>query len=154
MSFTLTTPITGLAQTGFTAPTYTLVSDLSPDNNGKQVAISALGGTQVGVTAHSVSSPFLINMIRPKVFQSLGKPNLNGLISKVPVNVFKLITLKGVTPAVNQPYQKLQITTTIAVPAGSDTYDAANIRAALSAHGGAISQQAAGLGDTLISGIV
>jgi hypothetical protein len=154
MSFTLTSPITGSAQTGFTAPTYTHVSDFSPDNNGKQVAVSALGGTQVGVTFHSVSSPFLLNMIRPRVFQSLGKPNLNGLITKVPVNVFKLITLKGVTPAVNQPYQKLQITTIISVPAGSDTYDAPNVRAALSAHIGGLSQQSAGLGDTLITGVV
>lgn len=58
MSFTLTSPITGAAQTGFTSPTYTLTSDLAPDNNGKQVAVTALGGTQVGVTTHSVAAPF------------------------------------------------------------------------------------------------
>lgn len=152
--FTLTTPITGLAQTGFTAPTYTIAVDQSPDGLGKQVTVSALGGTQAGVTVHSMSSPFTINCTRPRTFQSLGKPNLNGLISKNPRNVFKVITRKGVTPAVNQPYQIMLITTVIEVPAGADTYDAPNVRAALSAHAGAIAQQPAGLGDTLITGTV
>lgn len=155
MSFTLTSPITGLAQTGLTSPTYTHVVDLAPDNNGKQVAVTALGGTQTGVTTHSVSSPFICNFVRPKVFRSLGKPNpTTGLIKDVPFNTFKLITIKGVTPASGQPFAKLRVTTIIDCPAGSDTYDAPNIRAALSAHFGALSQQSAGAGDTVVSGIV
>jgi len=153
--FTLTTPITGTAQTGLTAPTYTLISDLAPDNNGKQVAVSALGGTQTGVTVHSVASPFTITFTRPRVFKQLGKPNpTTGLIKDVPRNTFKLITRKGVTPLANQPFVNLQITTIVDVPAGSDTYDSANIRAALSAHIGALSQQSAGAGDTLVNGVV
>jgi hypothetical protein len=153
--FTLTTPITGAAQTGLTAPTYTLISDLAPDNNGRQVAISALGGTQAGVTVHSVASPFTITFTRPRVFKQLGKPNpTTGLIKDVPRNTFKLITRKGVTPLASQPFVNLQITTIVDVPAGSDTYDSANIRAALSAHIGALSQQSAGAGDTLVNGVV
>jgi hypothetical protein len=153
--FTLTTPITGAAQTGLTAPTYTLISDLAPDNNGKQVAVSALGGTQAGVTVHSVASPFTITFTRPRVFKQLGKPNpTTGLIKDVPRNTFKLITRKGVTPLANQPFVNLQITTIVDVPAGSDTYDSSNIRAALSAHIGALSQQSAGAGDTLVNGVV
>jgi hypothetical protein len=153
--FTLTTPITGAAQTGLTAPTYTLISDLAPDNNGRQVAVSALGGTQAGVTVHSVASPFTITFTRPRVFKQLGKPNpTTGLIKDVPRNTFKLITRKGVTPLASQPFVNLQITTIVDVPAGSDTYDSANIRAALSAHIGALSQQSAGAGDTLVNGVV
>jgi hypothetical protein len=153
--FTLTTPITGAAQTGLTAPTYTLISDLAPDNNGRQVAISALGGTQAGVTVHSVASPFTITFTRPRVFKQLGKPNpTTGLIKDVPRNTFKLITRKGVTPLASQPFVNMQITTIVDVPAGSDTYDSANIRAALSAHIGALSQQSAGAGDTLVNGVV
>jgi hypothetical protein len=48
----------------------------------------------------------------------------------------------------------MQITTVIDLPAGADTADAANVRAALSAHFGALSQQSAGVGDTTVSGIV
>lgn len=155
MSYSLTSPVTGAAQTGFTSPTYTHVPDQAPDVNAKQYAVTALGGTQAGVTVHSVSSPFTTNMWRPKVFQNLGKPNpTTGLISKVPRNTYKLITRKGVLPLAGQPFQNLLITTIIEVPAGSDTADAANIRAALSLHGGAIAQASAGIGDTLVLGVL
>jgi hypothetical protein len=40
------------------------------------------------------------------------------------------------------------------VPAGADTADAPNIRAAISAAIGALNQQSAGLGDTVISGVL
>lgn len=155
VAVTITSPLTGLAQTGLTSPTYTHVSDMAPDSNGRQVAVTALGGTQTGVTTHSVASPFTLNVVRPKIFKSLGKPNpTTGLIANVPKNVFKLITRKGVTPSAAQPYQTMLVTTVIEVPAGADTYDAVNCRAALSAHFGALSQQSAGFGDTSVTGIV
>lgn len=154
MSWTLTSPVTGAAQTGFTSPTYTHVADTAPDVNGKQVAVTALGGTQAGVTAHSVASPFTTTFVRPKVFRSLGKPNpTTGLVKDVPRNVYKVITRKGVLPLAGQPYTNMLITTIIEVPAGSDTADPANLRAALSMHVGSLSQQSAGVGDTTVSGI-
>jgi len=155
MSFALTSPITGQAQTGFTAPTYTHVTDSAPDITGKQVAVTALGGTQAGVTAHSMSSPFTLTFFRPKVFRFLGKPNpVTGLIKDVPRNSFKLITRKGVLPLAGQPYSNMQVTTIVDLPAGSDVADAPNVRAALSAHFGALVQQSAGIGDTTVSGVV
>lgn len=155
MAVTLTSPITGLAQTGFTSPTYTHVNDVAPDSNGRQVAVTAVGGTQAGVIVHSVAAPFTLTVVKPKVFKALGKPNpVTGLISNVPKNVYKFITRKGVLPLAGQPYQTMLITTIIEVPAGSDLADAANCRAGLSAHFGAISQQSAGFGDTAVSGIM
>lgn len=154
MTWSLSSPITGAAQTGLTTPTYTLTADSAPDVNGKQSAVTALGGTQTGVTTHSVASPFTITFVKPKVFRSLGKPNpTTGLVKDVPRNVYKTITRKGVLPLSGQPYANLQITTIIEVPAGSDTVDAPNVRAALSAHIGALSQQSSGVGDTCVSGI-
>nr|UJQ84979.1 MAG: hypothetical protein 2 [Leviviridae sp.] len=155
MAWSLTSPITGGAQTGFTAPTYTHVADTAPDVNGKQVAVTALGGTQTGATAHSVSSPFTITYVKPKTNKVLGKPNpVTGLLPSVPMNVHKLILRKGVLPLAGQPFSTLVATLTLSVPAGSDTADPANIRAALSALVGAISQQSAGMGDTAISGVM
>jgi hypothetical protein len=155
MAITITSPVAGAAQTGFTSPTYTLTGDLAPDNNGKQNAVTALGGTQAGVTTHSVASPFTITAIRPKVFKSLGAINpVTGALKNVPRNVFKILTRKGVLPLAGQPYQTLLISTTIEVPAGSDTADAPNIRAALSAHIGSLTQQSAGIGDTSVSGVI
>lgn len=155
MAFALTSPLAGAAQTGFISPTYTLVSDIAPDITGKQVAVSALGGTQAGVSVHSVAAPFTITFFRPKVFKTLGKTNpVTGLLPSVPMNMFKLITRKGVLPLAGQPAVPLRITTMIEMPAGCDTADPANVRAAISSHIGALSQQAAGIGDSAISGVM
>ena len=67
---------------------------------------------------------------------------------------YKCITRKGVTPLVDQPATTMIVTTTIEVPAGADTYDAANVKAALAAHIGALYQQSAGIGDTTLSGVL
>lgn len=155
MTITVSSPITGAAQTGLTSPTYTLTADTAPDNNGKQNAVTALGGTQTGVTSHSVAAPFTITAVKPRAMKSLGQPNpVTGAIKNVPRNVYKVITRKGVLPLAGQPYQTMLVTTTIEVPAGSDLADAANVRAALSAHIGALNQQSSGIGDTAVQGIL
>lgn len=155
MAITIPASLTGGAQTGFTTPGYTMTQDTAPDVNAKQSAVTALTGTQAGVLTHSVSSPFFVSVWKPKSYAGLGKPNpVTGLITNVPSNEYKVITQKGVTPAAGQPTKKLNIRTIIEVPAGSDTYDAPNIRAALSAHIGMLSQASAGIGDTAVSGII
>lgn len=154
MPYVPTTPVTGAAQTGFTSPTYTLSADVAPDINGKQHAVTAVGGTQVGVTTHSVSSPFTITFERPRQLKVLGPAQANGFIASVPRNVYKLRVRKGVTPAASQPAQVALLELTMSIPAGSDTYDAANIRAAISALIGTLSQVSAGIGDTAVSGVM
>lgn len=152
---TIPASLTGGAQTGFTTPGYTMTVDNPPDINAKQSAVTALTGTQAGVTPHTVSSPFFVSVWKPKNYGVLGKANpTTGLIASVPNNEYKVITQKGVTPAANQPIKKLLIRTLIDVPAGSDTYDAANVRAALSAHIGMLQQASAGIGDTAVNGIL
>lgn len=153
--WTPSTPVTGAAQTGLTSPTYTLTADAAPDSNGKQHAITALGGTQTGVQAHSVAQPFTVTFVRPKTLKVLGTPNpVTGVINTVPRNTYQVLTRKGVLPLSGQPFATMLIRTSIEVPAGSDLADIANIRAALSLHIGALSQQSAGIGDTAQTGIV
>lgn len=156
MSIAVTSPITGQPQTGFTSPTYTVVTDTAPAGNpGKQVAVTALGGTQVGVTVHSVASPFTINFTRPSTLKVLGSPNpVTGVITQIPSNTYKLICRKGVTPLAGQAIKVMNITLTADVPAGSDTADAPNIRGALSAAFGALVQQSSGFGDLTINGVL
>jgi len=154
MAFALSSPVTGAAQTGFTTPTYTMTADTAPETNGKQWACTVLGGTQAGVTTHSVASPYTINFVRPKAYKVLAKPNpVTGVIVNVPMNVYHLISRKGVLPLAGQPYTPMVVRTSISVPAGADTADAPNIRGCLSLHFGAIAQQSAGIGDTTVSGI-
>lgn len=156
MSISVTSPITGAAQTGFTSPTYTVSTDTAPPGNpGKQVAVTAIGGTQAGVSTHSVSAPFTINFTRPGTLRVLGSPNpVTGVVTLVPVNTYKCITRKGVLPLAGQPIKVMNMTTTADVPAGADTADAPNVRACFSAHLGALAQQSAGFGDLAISGIL
>lgn len=155
MTWALTTPVTGGAQTGFTSPTYTVAADVAPDVNGKQHAVTALGGTQTGVSVHSVQSPFTITFVRPKAFKVLGKTNpVTGLLPNVPKNSWKVIVRKGAIPLAGQPASLLVVTCTIDVPAGADTASPAEIRAAISLLVGALTQQSAGSGDSLVSGLI
>jgi len=155
MTWTVTSPITGAAQTGLTSPTYTMTADTAPDNNGKQYAVTALGGTQTGVESSSVAAPFTLTFVRPKVFKALGKANpTTGVISSVPRNVYKQITRKGVIPLSGQPYATMLVTTIIEVPAGSDVADPEDVRAALSLHIGQLSTASSGIGDTCVTGIM
>lgn len=154
MAYSPSTPVTGAAQTGFTSPTYTLTSDTAPTALGKQHAVTATGGTQTGVTTHSVSSPFTITFTRPKTMKTVGVPNSNGVITNIGRNTYGFLVRKGVTPAANQSPQVMLVRVEISVPAGSDTYDAANVKAALSAAIGVLSQQSAGIGDVALSGIL
>jgi hypothetical protein len=154
MSWAPSSPVTGGAQTGFSAPTYTIAVDIAPDVNGKQHAVTALGGTQALVTAHTVASPFTATYVRPKTYKTLGPviPN-TGLVASVPKNSHKFIIRKGVVPLAGQPASVLVIRCELDIPAGSDTADPANIRAAISLMVGILNQQSAGLGDTLVTGL-
>jgi len=155
MTVALTTPVTGAAQTGLTSPTYTIVADTPPDTNSKQWAVTALGGTQAGVTTHTVAAPFTTSVFRPKATQALAPVDpVTGVLKRVPYNTYKFITRKGVLPLAGQAFKNAVITTILELPAGSDTADAANIRAALSMHIGSLTQTSSGLGDTGVQGIL
>jgi len=156
MSIALTTPVTGGPQSGFTSPTYTIVSDTAPPGNpGKQYVVTALGGTQTGVTTHSVAAPFTMTFTRPAALKVLGTPNpVTGVVTVVPTNTYKGICRKGVLPLAGQPYKVMNITMTADVPAGADLADPANVKACLSMFAGSVWQQSSGLGDTFISGVL
>lgn len=153
MTFALTSPITGQTQTGLTSPTYTITADTPPNINSKQWVVSALGGTQTGVVAHSVSAPFSIAMFRPQNPQVLAPVNpVTGVLTKVPMNTYKVVVRKGVLPLAGQAYKNALLTLVLDVPAGSDTADPLNVRAMLSAGFGALVQASAGIGETVTTG--
>lgn len=147
--------VTGATVPGFTTPAYTVSADTFPGPNGKQFAITALGGTQTGVNVHSVSNPFTVAFARPVAFKMLPAANpVSGLRPNVPRNVYKQITRKGVQAYANAPYATMLITTSAEIPAGADSYDAANVKAGWSSHVGILSNQSSGIADTLLSGIM
>lgn len=155
MPWSITSPVTGGPQTGFTSPTYTLTTDTYPGGvSGRQHAVTAIGGTQTGVRTHSVSDPFTISAGRPTTLRSLPAMNSNGGYSSVPRNTYFIIVRKGVNIAASQPAVPALFTFKGEVPAGSDSYDPANVRAGLSLAAGAFWQQSANFGDLCTSGIL
>jgi hypothetical protein len=155
MSFAPATPATGAAVTGLTSPTYTLTTDVAPNINGKQYAVTALGGTQTNVETHSVSKPFTTSFFRPQVLRALPAANpLTGIVKNIPTNTYKFITRKGAVPYVNQAALTAMITTTISVPAGTDTYEPEDLKAMLSCHFGIGWAQASGIADTILTGVM
>jgi hypothetical protein len=155
MSFTLSSPVTGGAQTGFTTPTYTIAADTAPTSSGKQYAVTAIGGTQTGVdTSSSPSKPFTVTLSRPSNLRVLQAVDSNGVLRSVPRNTYTIRVRKGVSPLAGQSPVPLQATLTIDVPAGSDSADPANVRAALSLLIGSLNQISASIGDTCVTGVI
>jgi hypothetical protein len=155
LSFAPASPVTGAAVTGLTSPTYTIVVDVAPNINGKQYAVTALGGTQTGVDVNSVSKPFTLSFFRPPVLRTLPQANpVTGVIKNVPLNIYKLVVRKGAAPALNQSIMVPKITMSIECPAGVDTYEPEEIRALISAAAGLFWAQADGISQTVLTGVL
>lgn len=155
MPINLTFPVTGAAQTGFASPTYSGVSDRPPSSDAVQWAITTVGGTQTGVVPHSASVPFTFTFVRPKSFKRLmASANQSAVLTNVPVNRYKIHVRKGMAVMANQPTQLGFASIEVGIPAGADVQDPASIRAMCSLAIGALQQISAGLGDTLVTGVV
>lgn len=155
MAFALTTPVTGSTQTGLTTPTYTISADTAPDPMGKQFYVSALGGTQTGVLAHSVAAPFTLSMFRPKVLKTLQPVSpVTGVLRNVPFNTYKCLTRKGLLPLAGQSYKTGMISTSLEIPAGADLADPLSVRAMISAHIGMLNQLSNEIGNSVLTGTI
>lgn len=155
MTVSVTSPVTGSAQTGFTNPTYTVVADTPPNAYSKQWAVTALGGTQTNVDVHGASKPFTITFSRPQTVRSAPVPNpTTGVMGNSPRNTYSVLVRKGVVPGANQNPQTMVLRCDLGVVAGADLVEPEDVRAALSLLIGALSQQSAGLGDTLITNLL
>lgn len=142
--------ITGAAAPGFTAPTYTLTADMAPDLRSKQSYVSTLGGTQVGVVAHSVAAPFTATARRSSVIKTIGNAVLNGVTgqySKVPFNEMVILVRKAAQVALNQ-WQVNDYRYVGKVFAGTETYDSPNVYAGVSLLAGLVWSNASGICDS------
>jgi hypothetical protein len=155
MSVSLTTPVTGAAVTGFTAPTYTVAVDTPPNTWSKQWAVTAIGGTQTGAdTSSAASRPWTITAYRPSSIKTLNAIDTTGVLRVVGFNTYGVLTRKGMTPLAGQASRTAQMRSEFSIPAGADTADVPNIKAAVSSHIGVLNQQSAGLADTLATAVL
>jgi len=152
--FTLTGVITGATMTGLTSPTYTLTADTPPSNFAKQSYVSALGGTQTGVTAHSLDYPFTVAVKRQSRLRTVADAMYNsvaGRYSKVPFNTWDIVFRKGCQMANGQVLNN-QINVTQKIYAGTETPGIAPLRALYSFAGGFLSSNASGAVDSVTTG--
>lgn len=155
MSIALSSPVSGGAQTGFTTPTYTVVLDTAPSSNGKQWAVTGVSGTGNTPRLHSASDPFTVTFERPASVRQAPIANpVTGVVGNVPRNTYKYRVRKGVIPVVGQNPQVMLMTGAFDVPAGADLANPVDVRGGLSMFVGALNQQSAGFGDTLLSAVI
>lgn len=154
MTWSPSASVGGGAQTGFTAPVYNLSADLAPSAVARQHVVASLGGTQAGVNANTISKPFTMTFTKPANPRILPAPNpVTGLRGSIPSNQYKFIIRKGVDCASGVPAVAI-CRMTFDIPAGSDSYSPAEIRAMCSLLVGVLTGESADLGDTLITGNV
>jgi hypothetical protein len=151
----VTSPVSGAAQTGHSAPTFTVVADIPPNAQSRQYAVTANGGTQPFTDTHSASKPFTTTVSRPAILRQPPVPNpVTGVVGNSPKNNYGILTRKGTLPLTGQSPQVSTIRTELGIVAGADVADADAVRAMISAHIGVLTQLAAGIGDTAVSGIL
>lgn len=148
-------PITGAPGTGLTSPTYTVTADAPPAPNSKQWYVSALGGTQTGVTVSSVDKPFTFTVYKPQTFRRLIAVNpVTGVLPSVGRNVHTLLTRKGALPLAGQQSQLILIKTEVSIPVGCEANDFPALAAAMSGHIGLLWDQSNEWGDALAAGSI
>lgn len=141
--------------TGFTTPTYTLAVDLPPDVNSRQWYVSAKGGTQPsGVRVHSAGDPFTQTIRRQPYKQLPAKNPVTGAYGNVPMNRIEFLTRKSVIIDSSGTRRVMVLRTIAEIPAGAETNDPDNIKAAVSCHEGTLGEETADLADSYVTGVI
>jgi hypothetical protein len=154
MAFTPTSPVTGAAVSGLTSPTYTLTADTAPSANGKQYAVTTLGGTQTGARTHSISSPFTMTFFKDPAPKQLPALNANGQLGSVPMVKHRLVLRQGQLPLAAQAYKTAVCRVEWDQPAGADVADVVQQKAFVSILGGTLYANANEIYNTLSTGVM
>lgn len=157
MAISPSSPLTGSAITGLTSPTYTLTSDTPPDVNAKAWVVTALGGTQTGVSVHKNEMPFRIIVRRPKVVKTPSARNsVTGQYVNSGKNEYTFTFVKGVNVLngmSNTQYETIVAKLTLAVPAAVGN-DESQLSALASCLGGFVANQIQGIKDTSLNSVL
>lgn len=133
MPISLTGPTAAITSDTLTGATYTFTADMASDNRSKVFVVTTLGGTQTGVSAHTVDAPKMFIVKKPAVYQQPSSYNtVTGRYGKVPKNVTRVLFRGSAKVAANQ-WELMPISLDIGVPAGATSYDRANVDASFSA---------------------
>lgn len=159
MSLSVSTPISGSHQTGFTSPSFAVSQDNAVQVNARRWIVTSTTGAG-GVAGHTVSNPFMVQVSRPAVFKPaptyLGPIGPGGLAlyRGTGKNEYRVIVKKG-TAVAEGLTGLIDVDLTMRIPSGAEIAAPSDVRAALSLLGGFIANEttnSAGLGDMLIQG--
>jgi hypothetical protein len=130
-------------------------ADVAPNASSKQWAVTAIGGTQTGVdTGTSAARPWTLTFSRPSNIRQLNAVDGNNQLRNVAMNRYVARQRKGMTPLAGQASKAAIFETQFSVPAGADTADVANVKAAFSCYIGALWQQGDGLATVALTGVL
>lgn len=131
MSISLAGPTAAVTTAALTSATYTFTAALANDNRSKAFIMSSFGGTQTGVQAHTVDAPKKFVVKNPSQFlQPSGYNVSSGRYGKVPKNSTRVVGTGSAKVSATQ-WETIPIALDIAVPAGSLSYDRANVEASV-----------------------
>jgi len=131
MTINVTGPTAAVTTGVLTSATYTFSADMANDTRSKVFVVSAAGGTQTGVTLHTVDAPKQFIVKRPAVFQQPSAFNtVSGRWGKVPKNVTRVIGRGSANVATGQT-EIIPMSLDIGVPAGAPSFDRANVEASV-----------------------
>lgn len=153
----LSSPFNGATATGYlTSPTYTVTADLAPSANGKQYAVTALGGTQTDVETSTTAQPFTLTMFKPTVIRQLPQvsPVTGAFMGPIGRNTFRFIVRKGMLPLAGMPPVLGVADLSLSIPAGCADADPNSVAALISATVGALNNQSTDIITMLKSGVV
>lgn len=131
MTINLAGPTTAVTAGSLTLATYTFSPDLNMDGRSRPYVVSAIGGTQSGVSVNTIDKPKIMNFRRPAQFRSpSGFVASANRFNTVPRNTFKVNGKYGVNVTANQ-VELMTINLDINIPSGAGAQDRANVDAAL-----------------------
>lgn len=153
MTITVSTPITGVPQTGMAAPSFAVVQDSAVNVNSRRWVVTGVTDAG-GASPHTIGQPFYVEFTRPAVFKTPPAVEVNsGRVLSTPArDEYHVKAVKGVLCGAAGQVYPLLIDATIKVPSGATVTDQAGIRAAFSLFGGFINEDGDGIGDVLING--
>jgi len=135
MPITLSSPVSGVSsQPDLTSPTFTVVAIPAAVDGALSYGVSALGGTQTGVSAHSLAKPFTHTAYANMNIRTSDKTG-------TAVNKTRTMTRKGLVCDALGTIRQGSIEMILRLPAGSEQFDPVSVQSLISCSLGCNSQQ-------------
>lgn len=146
MPMTLGSSVTGASAPSLTTPGFTLASMPSIVDGSAAYAVTALTGTQTGVSPHTLSQPYTVTFYT----------NLNVRVAgngDIPLNKTRVMARKGVKVDALGTLRQASVEVIVKAPAGSETFDGNSLESLISMTIGSLSQASPTICNSVTKGL-